>query len=174
MSVHLAFALGAKASTLLALMPALHSHTKTSRDPHCLLCQSLEKARSEGLRMTPALENVLRILIESETPLTLGDITESEKLTCHADRATVFRLLTKLEKLSIIRRLGAHDRAAYYTLLLPDAHNDYLVCTECGTIKRLEIDCPVEALEAQVAKKSKFTHIYHELMFFGTCPECAK
>ena len=154
-------------------MSVRHHHTKTSRDPECLLCQALDRARALGLRMTPALEDVLRLLIDSEVPLTLADIAESKHLASKADRATVYRLLTKLEKLAIIRRLGLHDRAAYYTMIFPGEHNDYLVCTECGKIERLDIECPVEELEEQIAKKSKFTQLYHELMFFGLCPKCA-
>lgn len=153
-------------------MSKKHSHTKTSRDPECLLCQALDRCRERGLRMTKALEDVLRMLIESDKPLTLGDIADSQQLTSHADRATVFRLLTKLEKLGIIRRLGLHDRAAYYTMIFPGEHNDYLVCTACGRIDRLDIECPVEELETQIATQSKFTQLYHELMFFGLCPNC--
>ena len=154
-------------------MPAKHQHTKTSRDPECLLCHALDRAREQGLRRTPAVEDGLRILIDSDVPLTLADIAESRHLSSQADRATVYRLLTKLEKLAIIRRLGLHDRAAYYTMIFPGEHNDYLVCTECGKIERLDIECPVEQLEERIAWNSKFTQIYHELMFFGVCPKCA-
>ncbi len=153
--------------------PHTHSHSRAHRDPECLLCQALERARDRGLRQTAALEDVLRMLIEAPTPLTLADVASSPKLASKADRATVYRLLTKLEKLGIIRRLGLHDRAAYYTMIFPGEHNDYLVCTECGRIDRLAIECPVEELEAQIAKQSKFTRLYHELMFFGVCPKCA-
>ncbi|MBX7211562.1 MAG: transcriptional repressor [Verrucomicrobiaceae bacterium] len=151
-----------------------HPHTKTTRDPECVLCQALDRARAQGLRMTRALEDVLRLLIDSDVPLTLADIAESRHLSSQADRATVYRLLTKLEKLAIIRRLGLHDRAAYYTMIFPGEHNDYLVCTECGKIARLDIECPVEELETRIEKKSRYTQIYHELMFFGVCPKCGR
>ena len=82
-----------------------HVHTKTSRDPECLLCQALDRSRERGLRMTKALEDVLRILIESNKPLTLADIAESKNLSSQADRATVYRLVTKLEKLVVILSL---------------------------------------------------------------------
>lgn len=151
---------------------AAHNHAHKHRDPECLLCQAMDRAKERGLRMTVALEDVLRLLIEAPKPLTLADIASSPKLASKADRATVYRLLTKLEKLGIIRRLGLHDRAAYYTMIFPGEHNDYLICTECGSIERLDIDCPVEALECQIARQSKFTQLYHELIFFGRCPQC--
>ena len=79
----------------------------------------------------------------------------------------------KLEELSLIRRLGLHDRSAYYTLLQPGHHDDYLICTQCGRIQRLDIACPVEALEKQIEKASGFQKLYHELEFYGLCPQCA-
>jgi Fur family transcriptional regulator, ferric uptake regulator len=151
-----------------------HTHHPTTRDPDCLHCQALDRAKAAGLRRTRALEEVLRLLIMADQPLTLGHISEAQELADKADRATIYRLLTKLEKLGLIRRLGLHDRSAYYTYIVPGEHHDYLICAQCGEIKRLDIACPVEALEKQIAKQSGFTQLYHELEFFGVCPRCAK
>ena len=115
---------------------------------------------------------MLRLLLHSEQPLTLANIAEAQTLTDKADRATIYRLLTKLERLGIIRRLGLHDRSAYYTYIFPGEHNDYLICTQCGLIQRLDVACPVEALEKEIAQTSGFKQLYHELEFFGICPTC--
>ena len=115
---------------------------------------------------------MLQILIDARRPLTLGDLAESEELKSGADRATVYRLLTKLEERGLIRRLGLHDRSAYYVIIYPGAHNDFLICTKCGVIETLDITCPVEALEKKIAKQSGFSRLYHELEFFGLCPQC--
>ena len=48
------------------------------------------------------------------------------------------------------------------------------MCTKCDRIERLEMECPVEALESQIAEASGFTNLDHELEFFGICPECQK
>lgn len=143
-------------------------------EPDKLLKESLERAKAAGLRRTKALEDVLTILIQACQPLTLADIAESEGLGSGADKATVYRLLMKLEERSLIRRLGLHDRAAYYTVILPGEHSDYLICNDCGRIEKLDISCPVQALEKQIAKKSGFKKLYHELEFFGQCPDCAE
>lgn len=145
-----------------------HSHAPATT----LLKQAMERARASGLRRTRALEDVLRMFIHARQPLTLADIAESSQLKSGADRATVYRLLMKLEARGIIRRLGLHDRSAYYVMIYPGAHNDFLICTKCGTIEKLDIACPVEKLENQIAKQSGFSKLYHELEFFGLCPQC--
>lgn len=151
-----------------------HHHDGCVRpEPKKLLLESIERARESGLRRTKALEDVLSILIHACQPLTLADIAESKDLDSGADKATVYRLLMKLEERGHIRRLGLHDRAAYYTVVLPGEHNDYLICNDCGRIEKLDISCPVQALEKQIAKKSGFKKLYHELEFFGQCPDCA-
>ncbi|HCN31259.1 MAG TPA: transcriptional repressor [Verrucomicrobiales bacterium] len=151
-----------------------HHHAGCRRpEPERLLSESMLRAREAGLRRTRALEDVLSILIHACQPLTLADIAESDRLRSGADKATVYRLLMKLEERSLIRRLGLHDRSAYYILNLPGEHHDYLICNDCGRIEKLDITCPVQSLEKQIAKKSGFKKLYHELEFFGQCPDCA-
>lgn len=151
-----------------------HHHEGCVRaEPEKLLQDCLGRARAAGLRRTKALEDVLGILIRACQPLTLADIAGSELLGSGADKATVYRLLMKLEHHALIRRLGLHDRAAYYTLVVPGEHHDYLICNDCGRIEKLDISCPVQSLEKQIARNSGFKKLYHELEFFGQCPDCA-
>lgn len=138
-----------------------------------LLKETVARCRAVGLRRTWALEELLKKLILALRPLTLADLAEAPELKDRCDKATVFRLLVRLEKHGILRRLGLHDRAAYYTLIRPGEHSDYLICTECGEIETLDLACPVEALEAQISRDSGYQKLYHELEFFGVCPRCA-
>jgi len=140
--------------------------------PDTLLQETIARCRAAGLRRTWALEELLKQLIQSHRPLTLADIAEAKALKNRCDKATVFRLLVRLEKHGILRRLGLHDRSAYYTMNLPGEHSDYLICTQCGVIEVVDIACPVEKLEAQIARESGFKKLYHELEFFGVCPKC--
>lgn len=143
-----------------------------SEDCKQTLSELVDRCRTGGMRRTQALESVLRLLLESDHPLTAGVIAESPGLKGHCDPATVYRLLLRLEEHGILRRLGLRDRAAHYTIRHSHTHDDYIVCTRCGSIEELEMDCPVEALEAEIAKKSGFTQLDHELEFFGVCPSC--
>lgn len=137
-----------------------------------LLEEALRRCRTAGLRRTRALEAVLKRLITTRSPLTLAHIAGSPALKNGCDKATIYRLLTRLEEHGIIRRLGLHDRSAYYSVIFPGQHDDYLICTECGAIEKLDLACPVEKLEAQISRESGFRKLYHELEFFGVCPAC--
>lgn len=139
-----------------------------------LLDQFLAKARASGLRRTKALEALLNCLITHNRPMTLTDLTSCGHLSSECDKATVFRLLHRLNEKGMVRRLGLHERAAYFTLLIPGQHCDYLICTDCGTIKAIESPCPVHKLEQEIREKTGFVGLYHELEFFGRCPACVE
>lgn len=133
----------------------------------------LQQAREAGLRRTKALEALLICLEQHNRPMTLAELSEDPQLTSLCDKATVFRLLQRLSDKGMIRRLGLHERAAYFTLLLPGVHRDYLICTECGSIEPIQAPCPVHQLEQEIREETGFVNLYHELEFFGQCPKCA-
>lgn len=138
------------------------------------LQEVVELCRQRGLRKTRALDRLLEVLMETECPLTLAELHRQATRTVGCDRATVYRCLLRLERVGIVRRLGLHERAAYYTLPDPGVHNDYLICTACGSIAPLKIECPVHALEEEISQRYGFIQLHHELEFFGVCPECQK
>lgn len=137
-----------------------------------LVSETIDRCREAGMRRTKALEQLLVTLIETDRPMTLSELADSPRLTDQCDKATVFRLLQRLTEKGIVRRLGLHERAAYFALLIPGRHRDYLICTECGLIEAVKAPCPVHALEEEIREKTGFRDLYHELEFFGTCPDC--
>lgn len=137
-----------------------------------ILAQTIARCRDLGLRRTKALEELIATLLEGDRPMTLSELASSKRLKDQCDKATVYRLLQRLTDHGIIRRLGLHERAAYFTLLQPGKHSDYLICTDCGKIEAVKAPCPVHDLENEIREKTGFKNLYHELEFFGTCPAC--
>lgn len=133
----------------------------------------IDRCRSEGLRRTKALEELIATLLEGDRPMTLAELATSPRLTNQCDKATVFRLLQRLADKGILRRLGLHERAAYFVLLIPGTHKDYLICRDCGSIEPIKAPCPVSKLEKEIQFTSGYKNLYHELEFFGTCPDCS-
>lgn len=140
---------------------------------HPSVTATIARCRDLGLRRTKALEELLGTLHAAARPMTLTELAASERLANLCDKATVFRLLQRLAQHGVVRRLGLHERAAYFTLLVPDRHNDYLICTGCGSITAINAPCPVHELEEQIRRQTGYRNLYHELEFFGLCPACA-
>lgn len=134
--------------------------------------ETIQRCRTAGLRRTKALEELVATLLESARPMTLAELAASPRLADQCDKATVFRLLQRLVGHGVVRRLGLHERAAYFTLLIPEQHSDYLICTSCGSIEAITAPCPVHRLEEEIRAKTGFRNLYHELEFFGVCPQC--
>ena len=133
----------------------------------------IDRCRAEGLRRTKALEELIVTLLEGNRPMTLAELTESPRMINQCDKATVFRLTQRLADKGLLRRMGLHERAAYFALLIPGRHRDYLICTDCGSIEPITAPCPVHDLEKEIQFTSGYKNLYHELEFFGTCPDCA-
>ncbi|MES2475123.1 MAG: transcriptional repressor [Verrucomicrobiota bacterium] len=139
---------------------------------HPVVQETIHRCRGAGLRRTRALEELLATLLESPRPMTLAELASSERLIDQCDKATVFRLLQRLAGHGIVRRLGLHERAAYFTLIVPGRHSDYLICTSCGSIEAINAPCPVHQLEDEIRDKTGYRNLHHELEFFGVCPQC--
>jgi len=137
-----------------------------------LVDQIIGRLREAGMRRTRALGELVATLVENDRPMTLADLAGSERLADLCDKATVFRLLQKLTDHGVVRRLGLHERAAYFVLLLPGRHSDYLICTSCGSIEAIQAPCPVHHLEDEIRDQTGYRNLYHELEFFGVCPKC--
>ena len=135
--------------------------------------ETINRLREAGMRKTKALVELVHTLAEDNKPRTLAELCASKRLVDLCDKATVFRLLQKLADNGVVRRLGLHERAAYFVLLIPGQHSDYLICTTCGSIEAIKAPCPVHALEDEIREKTGFQNLYHELEFFGVCPKCA-
>lgn len=146
-------------------------HLREPRGLDSLVESCVEQLRAKGLRRSRGLDALLAHMAAHHRPATLAELSKVKGLS-GLDQATIYRLVMKLESAGLVRRLGLHERATYFQLVVPGHHHDYLVCTECGRIEDLGISCPVEALEQQIMKRSGFRKLYHELEFFGVCPEC--
>ena len=120
------------------------------------------------------MEAVIEHLMDAGKPLSTTEIAEAPSLKHSCDPATVYRLLSRLEEKGILRRLGLRERSAHYALRHGHCHEDYVVCTACGRIERLDMECPVQALESKIAETTGFAGLDHELEFFGTCPDCQR
>lgn len=133
---------------------------------------ALGVCRENGMRRTHALRQILAVLFQLGRPIGWASLAKEPQLEGSCDPSSIFRILVKLEEIGLVRRMGSPERSYYFMLNLPGEHHEHIICRQCGKIENLEIECPVEKLEQKVGVKTGYGDIYHELEFFGVCPDC--
>ncbi|MGF1485309.1 MAG: Fur family transcriptional regulator [Opitutales bacterium] len=142
--------------------------------PEDPVSELLKRCRAAGLRRTQLLETVLRILASATGPLSIHSLRAHPDVHGHCDTATLYRLLSRLEDKGVARRVGLHERAAHFILHHADRHHDFVICLTCGKVEAIPMACPIEELETEVARRTGFSKLYHELQYYGHCPDCAR
>lgn len=145
---------------------------KAPDSPQERLDWAVTYCKQRGLRRTNALRELLRYLLNFERPINWGTLSKAPEIRACCDPSSAFRVLVKLEEIGLVRRMGSPNRSYYFMLTLPGEHHDYLICTSCGAIDDLDIECPVEEMEKRIKKDTGYSSLYHELEFFGICPRC--
>jgi len=150
-----------------------HHHPTTPGRTTFTLESILNLLRAEGLRITPGRTRILEVLFEADHPLSLEEIRErSTHHKTRPDYATVFRLVTLLEKLQLVQKVNLQRSSSFYELHDPSRHYDHVVCTECGKVVLISEPCPLGKLEDTISKRYGFRDLTHSLEFFGRCKTC--
>ena len=129
--------------------------------------------REHGMRITKNRTRILDALLQADKPLSLDEIQSRAGLKGSVpDYATVFRVMTLLERLQVAQKVFLNRSCSYYELLDPRQHYDHIICTECGNVTVMVDSCPVEKLERQIEQQYGYSEIRHSLEFFGKCWRC--
>lgn len=126
--------------------------------------------QDSGGRLTKIKKAVIDLLSENHCLLSKQELIDRLKAKkINPDRSTIYRELKFLMKNNIIIKntIGGID---YYES--PKDHHHHLVCLNCKSITRLEMDNHLEKQEKQIAKQNKFNIVHHSLEFYGHCHKC--
>lgn len=123
-----------------------------------------------NLKKTPARQEILDILLRTNHPLTVEEV--SLKLKGSHDLSTIYRNLNAFVDKGICKAEISPNKETLYSLLTgKDEH--VLVCTECHKIVVLE-DCPYEEANSKIAQQTGFAIHDHNTEIYGVCPDCQK
>ena len=135
------------------------------------------KLSERGYKMTPQRKEILRIFVEHPNyhHMSAEDVYGFlRKQDSEIGLATVYRALDLLSKLGILVQIDFGDGCARYELNTadPNVHqHHHLICVKCKKVIEFEEDL-LDDLEADIAKKSGFQILNHEVKFFGYCKDC--
>ena len=137
------------------------------------------KLYERGYKMTPQRKEILQIFVEHSdyhhmsAEDVYGILREKDS---EIGLATVYRALDLLSELEILVRMDFGDGCARYELNTADPkihHHHHLICLKCKKVIEFEEDL-LDELEADIADKSGFQILNHEVKFFGYCSECRR
>jgi Fur family transcriptional regulator, ferric uptake regulator len=124
--------------------------------------------RRSGRRVTPERKLLLRI-IGQHAHLDATEIYRiAKRERPQIGLATVYRTLTLLKELDLVREIDLGENHGHYELLAED--HVHLVCSICGTVT----DVPVPASLHAAAESERFTVRASNLELFGVCSACAR
>ena len=136
-----------------------------------------EKLSERGYKMTPQRKEILKIFVEHSefhhmsAEDVYGILRENDS---EIGLATVYRALDLLSDLGILVRIDFGDGCARYELNTADPkihHHHHLICLKCKKVIEFEEDL-LDELEKNIADKSGFEILNHEVKFFGYCSDC--
>jgi len=123
--------------------------------------------RNAGRRITPERELLLQI-IENNAHLDAEEIYRiAQKERPHIGLATVYRTLTLLKDLGVIRTMDLGENHSHYEVRSDD--HIHLVCSICGHVT----DVPVPSTLYKAAGKEQFSVQRMHFEMFGICKACA-
>ncbi len=110
-----------------------------------------------GTKTHPTAEQVHGMLLESGNDFSLG---------------TVYRNLNHMAELGVIRRISVTNSPDRFDGDISPHH--HICCSSCGGFHDFfDIDYDT-GLDGVIEKKSGFSLIRHETVFYGVCPDCMK
>lgn len=134
------------------------------------------RLRAAGLRGTAPRAAVLDCLLSATRPLTHAEVSE-RLVDAGLDRVTVWRNLSDLTEVGILRRTDLGDRLWRFEIASEAAHEDegvhpHFVCTECGAVSCLPDGVIVVNPAAKKAPRSMRAGAF-EVQVRGACNACA-
>ena len=130
----------------------------------------------KGLRASKNRDDVICILQNSSTPVSVEDIYEKIKNQNNKiSLSTVYRIIEKLVNLGIVHKVTTLDdnKALYEIIKDSHTHHHYMICVKCKKMIPID-DCPVKELEKIIADKTGFNITCHKFELYGECENCAR
>ena len=122
------------------------------------------------MRKTPQREGILRVLTESERPLTVEEIWE-RMAENRSGLPTIYRNLERFVQEGWAENVLGKDQIMRFVRCSSKRHHHHLQCEQCG--RMVEVDsCGVQDSLKQLEALSGFRITRHHLSLFGLCMEC--
>ncbi|GLH68969.1 zinc-specific metallo-regulatory protein [Geothrix rubra] len=122
------------------------------------------------MRQTPQREGILRVLLDSDRPLTVEEIWERMP-DRRSGLPTIYRNLERFVQEGWAESILGADQVMRFVRCNSRHHHHHLQCERCGRMAEVDA-CGLDASLAEMERISGFHITRHQLMLFGLCPSC--
>lgn len=122
------------------------------------------------MRQTPQREGILRVLRDSDRPLTVEEIWERMPER-RSGLPTIYRNLERFVQEGWAESILGADQVMRFVRCDSRHHHHHLQCERCGRMTEVDA-CGLEASIADMERLSGYRITRHQLMLFGLCPAC--
>ena len=144
-----------------------------AREPERRIDEMLLKLKERDFRITPQRLAILKILATSEGHPSVDDIYREVKAEFPTTSlATVYKTIALLKEINEVLELSFPGGSNRYDGNNPVPH-PHAICVKCKKIMDPEL-MNIDALIEEMSRKTGYKIFYHELEFFGLCPECQR
>jgi Fe2+ or Zn2+ uptake regulation protein len=133
--------------------------------------ETLSKLKEHGYKLTKPRYLILDAL-EDSPPLGAEEIFRLVNKTQRVNLSTVYRNLSILMKMGLIRKVNSLDQADQFELVRNHCQHA-LECLRCGA-RVVFTGCVFDQIVREVESETHYRIKKHNLELYGTCPECLK
>ncbi len=122
------------------------------------------------MRQTPQRQGILRVLGDSDRPLSVEEIWERMPER-RSGLPTIYRNLERFVQEGWAESIQGGDQIMRFVRCESRHHHHHLQCERCG--RTTEVDaCGMESSFTEMERRSGFRITRHQLILFGLCPAC--
>lgn len=126
-----------------------------------------ERFIAQKWRMTAGVVNVVRILANTEIPLSPADIvSELDKEEKSMDLATAYRIIERLESIGMAKRVIGKYMPTGDPLNTADAEH-FMICSRTGKAESIFLNYH-QHIASQLKREKNFTLQRTDITFYGT------
>ena len=125
-----------------------------------------------GHRITAPRRAVMQVLMRADAPLSPREVLDQAQAAHHTlGLVTVYRTLSLLSDLNLVRRVHREDGCHGYLIASP-GHRHALICQSCGRAVEFPGEDDLHTLIGRVEAGTGYRVDDHLLQLFGLCPSC--
>ncbi|MHB8138918.1 MAG: Fur family transcriptional regulator [Smithellaceae bacterium] len=133
----------------------------------------METLQQAGITGTPQRLAVLRILQDTDQPLSVGIIREKLETKTSINKVTVYRIISLFKKQGIIRDVLSAGGAIYFEMATSDHPvHPHFSCKNCGTLNCLMPLTFSQARQFFIDSPGNYSVDHIEINISGLCNGC--